>query len=335
MKGYFSQLARATGLSFASGKISPERGLSPAPALSALRERVPTPEPLHVEEVTFTSSSPTTGAAHEEDMVAAGQATITDSLASSLPGSRRFNHESAETFSDAGGIGSSGGPTQRASPAVAESSAVSIDEVQISSSEPATTRRQGNSTQGSVLGSDRDLVRLAVTPPLAVEHHRNESPERVETIELGQESLSYQTAAGPPQPLERESEISGSPADDLAVGNAILQDYLREVSAWIAAKPETLDADLNRQQGLEARNEDSRRDFSLERETNPATPPLPPRMREPELQDLSLSIGTISIVIEEPNQQAAIPPSPQPVAPNVTQERGREPTSLSRYYLRG
>jgi hypothetical protein len=345
MKGYFSQLARATGLSFAPGAISPERGLSSAPVPAAPRERVPALETLHVEEVTFTNSSPAAGAIDRQDVeaidqpnmiqspasfraesyAASEQAIASDLSASPSPG-RPFNDVPAEIFSEAGAIGRLRGPTQRASP-IAEGSALSIDEVQISSSEPAATRQHGNSTQSLLLGSDWDLVR-------GVDHHGSESPEMVETIEIGQQSLNP-AAAGISQPHERESAISDATARDPAVEKITFQDYLREVSVWIAAKPEIDDADLNRQQGLEARNKDGDRDLSLEHETNPAAPRVLPHMREPELQDLSLSIGTISIVIEEPNQQVAIPSPPQPVAPIVTQERGREPTSLSRFYLRG
>jgi len=106
----------------------------------------------------------------------------------------------------------------------------------------------------------------------------------------------------------------------------IVHQYLDEVRAWVAAPPE-----IDR--------------VELERPRDPAHPPSRDgadrssgaRKREfplqTEVQDVSLSIGTISIVIEEPKQTA---PAVQPASPKADSSAARpasEPTRLSRYYL--
>ena len=69
------------------------------------------------------------------------------------------------------------------------------------------------------------------------------------------------------------------------------------------------------------------------RSTDQLSPP-PGRPEGLEVQDLSLSIGTISIVIEEPAQTvpAAIPAPPR--ADGLPEPPASQPTRLSRYYLR-
>jgi hypothetical protein len=55
------------------------------------------------------------------------------------------------------------------------------------------------------------------------------------------------------------------------------------------------------------------------------------RAAAPEQQDLTLSIGTIKIVVEEPRAQAA---APAPPATTETFERtNTAPADLSRYYI--
>lgn len=64
------------------------------------------------------------------------------------------------------------------------------------------------------------------------------------------------------------------------------------------------------------------------------------RDREPhkEVQEFSLSIGSISIVVEEPAQQSVSPPSTTPAMNKQSkedQQRGRDAFALSRNYFRG
>jgi hypothetical protein len=72
--------------------------------------------------------------------------------------------------------------------------------------------------------------------------------------------------------------------------------------------------------------------FALEPEVEP-TPPRPGRPEALEVQDLNLSIGTISIVIEEPKQTASAALPAPPRVERSPERPASEPTRLSRYYL--
>jgi hypothetical protein len=121
----------------------------------------------------------------------------------------------------------------------------------------------------------------------------------------------------------------------------IVRNYLKEVRAWVSAPPDIDQRELDWQRDADRppaprateRSLVSHSDvFALESEIRPATP-KPVRSESLEVQDLNLSIGTISIVIEEPKQ---IVPAAVPAPTSMDSSSGRvasEPTRLSRYYL--
>jgi hypothetical protein len=78
----------------------------------------------------------------------------------------------------------------------------------------------------------------------------------------------------------------------------------------------------------------SRNPAGLERGATAAAPVPRHDAEEPELQDLSLSIGTISIVIEEPRKEVQIQQAPPANPKRVLDRTTNESTDLSRYYLR-
>jgi hypothetical protein len=115
---------------------------------------------------------------------------------------------------------------------------------------------------------------------------------------------------------------------------SIPPDYLEGIREWLnapAVKSDEIIADKSMDQGD---------DSSTLRQSERSLPPtiaLNPSSHE-ELQEFSLSIGSISIVVEEPARQQ--PPSStnvQPVerAPANAQPRARDAFALSRSYFRG
>jgi hypothetical protein len=121
-----------------------------------------------------------------------------------------------------------------------------------------------------------------------------------------------------PQPARATPSSAGPPESPAQadVRNA----YLREVVEWInAPTDEMTGTDL-------ARDKSSRAD---------ATGARTDAGREPEVQDFSLSIGSISIVVEEPPKQTEVTARAQ------SPERGRgtsspvETSRLRRHYIRG
>jgi hypothetical protein len=121
----------------------------------------------------------------------------------------------------------------------------------------------------------------------------------------------------------------------------MVHNYLKEVKAWVSAPPQLDQRQLEWQRDAEglpaphgaeqslATQGDA---FALERAVQPAAL-RPTRPETLEAQDLNLSIGTISIVVEAPKQIApAVLQAPARVD-GPRERAASEPTRLSRYYL--
>ncbi len=101
--------------------------------------------------------------------------------------------------------------------------------------------------------------------------------------------------------------------------------------AWVAG-PESDQRELGREGDAERRPTEGREVVALEQQVEPTTT-RPGRPESLEVQDLNLSIGTISIVIEEP-KQAPVAIATRPKWDRSPEGTTSEPTRLSRYYLR-
>jgi hypothetical protein len=144
--------------------------------------------------------------------------------------------------------------------------------------------------------------------------------------------------SGKPRPIG-DKVPADAPRDERWERERNVHRYLREVRAWVAEPPEFPLPELERQldteprpgghgaEGITAGQSDV---LAFEPEVQPAAPRTgAPGMLE--VQDLNLSIGTISIVVEEPKQAPALP-----VPPRVDRSPERPAsglTRLSRYYL--
>lgn len=330
MKGYFSQLAQHTGLSFAAPRPA-------APTNSAPGEERAS-APLHVEAVTFIPS------AHE---TAAEVSPVTDE------GQRRSRVEDSREIRPPG--------------AAAEVSAFGTEKVEAAGSqaEADTTTRTAVIARGQSLGrtqTDSESAprtaphRLTEIEPDSTSRWMNQratepsvGPDKsLETAEVteGQIVLTPPAALRHPAPVERTPPPEDAPPANAKVSDADREqwdpeqlerevsvgDYLKEVMAWVSAKPE-IEAPEPAQNRPPELKQISNEVFAHEHQAS-GTSLATSGTREPEIHDLDLSIGSISIVIEEPKSTAPVSFQPPPPAQRSHEQTTREPTNLSRYYLR-
>jgi hypothetical protein len=354
MKGYFSQLARHTGLTLESGKTSAASSALTASTVVARHERSTPMAPLHVEEVAFTGSSPVAAAdiseRSEQGLTDLGPFGTTSPSAEAstsveLPG------DAAEHSSEARDAGNPEGAPQTTPHAVIrQPSHTSLEEVHVryTASESKIRKPQAHTAKKQISASRQGLAEFSAEDSQA--RQKPGPPELLEIAETaeghlaGQEHLAGQRAWSaanqPRRPLEannlpgRVVEQTDAPVDEQSERDATFQNYLKEVRAWVAAPPEVDGGGFERERPEDAQRERSRGIVALDLEMNTASSSLYARTQEPEVQDLNLSIGTISVVIEEPKQGVPSPPLAPPRAERTTERATSEPTSLSRYYLR-
>jgi hypothetical protein len=342
MKGYFSQLAQSSGLNFESGKSSAERsGPFQSTRMTAPK---PAPSPIHVEE--FVVSEPVRTTAPDVTRNVTPTNSIETSSARFSPAADKTNQEYVRsttertveqvepfTWIDDSRIPAPAGDHISDSldqlPGLkSRDNLMSTTEelrIQYAGMEPAPepsrfVREPASQTEpGSArlreVEQTAELLREVSWKPKEVE------PQSValDQLERGTEARTLEPPEAPVKPSDSEWPT--------------LQDYLSEIRAWMTSDSEST-AEIDQRQALEPGSKHPSEQSTRTRDISTSSP-LSAKPQPPEQQDLSLSIGTISIVIEEPNR--AVAAAPQPVAPpvaNMTQETAKEPTSLSRYYLR-
>ena len=159
---------------------------------------------------------------------------------------------------------------------------------------------------------------IVLTPPAALRHLSENQPVPPAAAPAANAKMSdADREQWDQEHLEREVSVS---------------DYLKEVMAWVSAKPE-IEAPEPSQSRRPDVKQISNEVFAHDHQAS-GTSLASSGTREPEIHDLDLSIGSISIVIEEP--KPAVPASfqPPPPAERAREQTTREPTNLSRYYLR-
>ena len=284
MKGYFSQLARHTGLHFGDAKRQPVRPATP----------------LHVEEVAlvqatvpFASVSTDVGPTAPEKTDAA-PVQATQPLASStepLPPDTRVSVVD-----------------EQSKPAVIDRESFAIEEKSISTNQNVEVDQTASS---SVEQRDR-LERVEV--------------EFVPHVPLTQAEITSQETKVDSKP----QDSSGVDLSEPVERERMVRQYLREVHAWVAAGP-TAEAIADESQSLNNQQPES---VAIAVERSPQPLAQPATRDAIDVHDMNLSIGTISVVIEEPKPAAAAVIAPTPAAPAPQPQTQHEPISLSRYYLR-
>lgn len=299
MTGYFSQLARHTGLGFEPGATMTAGSAAAELPVAVQPPQSAPPAPPHIEEIVFTAPAPGAVEGSSEGLVSSVGADGDDHPRSAAATAKRWIDVSPDPES---GTGNPRGRSAEEQSPAGEPRVVQLDEW-------ATAERQ---------------------------------PGPQEPIEITRESIEMVESRpevkdpDPPQPT-RVREPADAVRDEHLEREVIVHSYLEEVRAWVAAPPEPDQRELGQreleQRRVAQRPPAGRSDvFALEPEAE-ATVPRSGRPEALEVQNLNLSIGTISIVIEEPKQTApAALPAP-PRADRPPERLASEPTRLSRYYL--
>lgn len=344
MKGYFSQLAQSTGLNFESGKSSAQRsGLFQSTRISG---REVMPAPIHVEEFVVSEPVRTTAPDVTRNVTSTDSSDTKTSTALSSPATDKTNQDSVrsttertveqvEPFTWADELRIHAPAGEQISEPLDQLPGLKFRDNLMSTTEELRIQYAGMEPDPEPSRFVREPV--SQTAPGAARLRGVE-----QTAELLNEA-SWEPKGVEPQPvsldqLERGSETRTLERPEAPVKQPdsewpTLQDYLSEIRAWMTSDSETT-AEIDERQALEGGSKHHSEESTRTREISTSSP-LSAKPHQSEQQDLSLSIGTISIVIEEPNRAvaAAPQPAPAPVA-GMTQETARQPASLSRYYLR-
>jgi len=310
--------------------------------------------PLHVEEIAVTGSSPVAAA----DISERSDQSLTDlgpfgttSPSAAVSTSVELAGDAAEHPSEARDAGNPEAAAQTTPHAVIrQPSNASLEEAQVryTTSESKTRTSQAHSAEKRISADRQERAEFSAEDSQT--RQKSGPPELLEIAETGEGhpagrehwagQRAWSAANQQPRLLEAnnlQGRVVGrmdAAVDEQSERDATFQNYLKEVRAWVAATPEVDEGELERRRPQDAQRERRRGIVALEQEMNTASSSLHARTQEPEVQDLNLSIGTISVVIEEPKQGVPSPPLAPPRAERTTQRATSESTSLSRYYIR-
>jgi hypothetical protein len=330
MKGYFSKLARHTGLRIGSGSRT-TAAASPAPPTqpkSELRE-------LSVEEVTFTDLSQPVNVgtfdagAPAAAQITAAQVTVTSDRNDARRPERADNGRDVRSESDASRIHKPSAP------------AIEVTAVNLTDSDLSTSR---NLPSTEIETHVFDHPRVVISLPTSMDEQTPASgqiPESVSGLELRNATSARQFDFGDPRRemtsdedepgrYSRSTQQSEAGLDERVERQLVVRNYLKEISEWISTpvaaeeEPASFSSDDSGASAGDPARRAERMDIS-ERDRW--------RASAPEQQDLTLSIGTIKIVVEEPRAQAAAPPAPPATTERTFERTTTAPADLSRYYI--
>jgi hypothetical protein len=338
MKGYFFRLAQQTGLRFKPNTSAAHGGAIEPRAESSTRVRS-AQKPLHREETVFVSDSQTQDSPHASIQATDLHAPTTLEKHAAETGSRAGDskHQAAKIFS-----------AQESNQMGAE--AFEDEGARVKSSAPFDASLSAGRIQ---IQDTRAFIEQGASA--------NETSARLEHAEMlfqpatdssgaseadGASSLDADAAHAAPEMREplvaQEPEHFKETASLLESGvkdKELLQKiFLKEIHEWVAAPAASV---VDAEQGTQplALDEKLQRVALIEPDAHPSFQLSRAQTKERERleqHDLSLSIGSISIVIEEPQQSQqplAAPPQTQTRAESST--RGsREFSRLSRHYIR-
>jgi hypothetical protein len=204
---------------------------------------------------------------------------------------------------------------------------------QISVQEIATTEPIAHESVQSV--AIEQPITLAADNTEIKQDHRESRVEQVEVERAPQTPQATEPVVKTvEEKIRREAphEVSEVEITDPVEREVLVRQYLREVRAWVAASPMPDDESVSESQQSWTDPQPESVAFTVERESIPTAQPKTPDQID--VHDMNLSIGNISIVIEEPSPAAAAVIAPTPSAPPPQPQTRHEPTNLSRYYLR-
>ena len=355
MKGYLSQLARNTGLNFATGGTTSAVSSSTSRTASAQIEGHEEISAPHVEEVSFPGPSQMTLdtaersnedvaghtrietiSAKDNEIRSEGSGDRGDALQSEF---RDVNREresktlqstgkefSAEATFGGLPVHGTGSKSNAAAgdeysddgyPEESPSRGIKAPTFVISEESAATAQTSGSKELFERVEAFADRY---AKPDYELRDPLDQNPSTRRLEVEGQE----------PMQSTKTGERIAAGLEELTEQEVIVRNYLKEVWDWVAAPPDTADVELEFRTSGENQTDRDRPG------SEPGTNAAPPRRTSagPELQDLSLSIGTISIVIEAPTKEAPVTQTLPPKTERVIGRTTTGSTDLSRYYLR-
>lgn len=343
MSGYFSQLAHHTGLDAKIGS-----GLAGESAVAA-QGPDSGPDPMHVEEISFTGA-PTSDTAQGRG-VSPGTFKDRDRTAARtpdlpIPELEPTGHDAEVHGADAKVVRATD-PSQDV-PREASNTAFADVAAATSSSHEFSVLEHFRASQTVPAHAKTPSFEDRQSPPqesIAIPYDRIDIVERHSAAQdretRTREGSHSEVKDARQSELTRDREPRDAGRDghmerEVAVGN-----YLKEVVAWVSSPPELDQHEPESQSDLAQRSSPLRAEQDLASDGNAFAPQrkAPTAVRRSngsetmDAQDLSLSIGTISIVVDAAKQIAPALPQAAARVDGPRERSTSEPTRLSRYYL--
>jgi hypothetical protein len=324
MTSYFAQLMRSTGLAPGLGTRTAGRGGAGDSVSSAM--------PFHLEQVTL-AEAPQADASRSES--------LPPSLASSPSG--EAHHRSSmpgEAEAPINQVNETTG-SRRSMPPGPVPPALTASLPPQSPSQPVleSNRERGESEQ---VASEESNLGPGIASHFLIEEHLEDRASRVEgTLELLQRdehSEDVDSVTMDTRGLIRESDypeaVAHLDAELIEEGSRAntYQSVLMAVKEWVSPTPVINQEDAIDESTPEGRWGSQSLLADLEDAASHTARHESESSRGPDLQDISLSVGTISIVIEEPARDFYAQPAA--VRAESRTETPAPSPSLSRYYLR-
>ncbi|HEY0545853.1 MAG TPA: hypothetical protein VGC91_10790 [Pyrinomonadaceae bacterium] len=342
MKGYFFRLAQQTKLRLkpqansaqqqSGGRVEPRAASSTGPSHSQ--------KPLHQEETVYVSGPHTASssdASRQSDYINAPLSLKKQAVETSSR-EHNFSTETAKNFSarDANRRGfefqesatdDAGRKSQASFDASTADARLQAQDARVRIEQPATSQETFKHQEGAhTLQSSEADAQSAASSITSVSREAFGEPAAVEARET--------LIKTEPEHFRETASLLESGVTDKELLQRV---FFREIHEWIAAPVETVAETVSREPPP-AREENMQRISLIEPDESAATQLFRAQARERERleqHDLSLSIGSISIVIEEPPQQAQPQPvQTQPRAETSSSQSSREFSRLSRHYIR-
>ncbi|HYY41736.1 MAG TPA: hypothetical protein VE775_03325 [Pyrinomonadaceae bacterium] len=335
MNGYLSRLAQQTGLSFPA---APQRSTpaSPPPAWSPA-ERTATPAPPHLDVVTFTDAQRTAPAEGFHEHAASAQADVRATAPA--------ENETAQLIDELTRQAVEAEQAGRGTPAP-EIARRTITEAQLRTAFEREQLQRSNADEQQV--GARDLHTRAGLDNRAAHGAQRDDPPATRAESTFAAERTHTPDASARDAARTSTEISARDervdeaataraltTSDLGRGSAQLEDYLSEIRRWVTEPAR--DARAVEAQALEDARR-SGRDAAFERAaqsvgnarggSEEGVSPVA------EAQDFELSIGSISIVVEEPAGHVAAQTVQPERAATSRAERADVGSRLRRRYIR-
>lgn len=338
MKGYFFRLAQQTGLRFKPNASAAHGGAIEPRAESSTRAR-PAQKPLHREETVFVSDSQTPDTPHASAQATDIHAPTTLKNHAAEAGSRvgDSKHQAAKIIS-AQESNRTGAEAFEAQGAQLKSSApfdASPSEGRIQIQDTRAFIEQSASAHETSARREQAEMLLQPATGSSGASEADGAASRDADAASAPHEMRGSLVSEEPEHFKETASLLESGVKDKELLQKI---FLKEIHEWIAAPVES-DVDTEHGKTSPAQDEKLQRIALIEPDAHPAFELSRAQTKERERleqHDLSLSIGSISIVIEEPQQSQqplAAPPQAQTRAESST--RGsREFSRLSRHYIR-